>query len=141
MLFRSSWSPFLSLGVQVTVNWFQMQQAQAAVLPAHYLALSESAKSYEPGQRYAQFVRNLPREPLHLEALSSDSLRSAYCPNTPTYSKYRDIPPEASRVKCLAQGHNIILHGGESNRQPSDSYPDSLSAQPHPPCQIGRAHV
>ena len=25
------------------------------------------------------------------------------------YSKYRDIPPEASRVKCLAQGHNIIL--------------------------------
>ena len=28
-----------------------------------------------------------------------------------TYSKYRDIPPEASRVKCLAQGHNIILHG------------------------------
>ncbi|XP_067109330.1 rho GTPase-activating protein 29-like isoform X1 [Osmerus mordax] len=59
----------------VTVNWFQMQQAQAAVLPAHYQALSESAKLYEPGQRYAQFVRNLPREPLHLEALSSDSLR------------------------------------------------------------------
>ena len=27
-----------------------------------------------------------------------------------TYSKYRDIPPEASRVKCLAQGHNVNLH-------------------------------
>ena len=25
-----------------------------------------------------------------------------------TYSKYRDITPEASRVKCLAQGHNVI---------------------------------
>ena len=26
-----------------------------------------------------------------------------------TYSTYRDIPPEASRVKCFAQGHNIFL--------------------------------
>ena len=33
---------------------------------------------------------------------------------------YRDIPPEASKVKCLFQGHNVILHGQESNRQPSD---------------------
>ena len=37
-----------------------------------------------------------------------------------TYSKYRDIPPEASRVKCLAQGHSVILHEGESIQQPSD---------------------
>ena len=28
--------------------------------------------------------------------------------------------PEASRVKCLAQGHNVIIHSWESNRQPSD---------------------
>ena len=25
------------------------------------------------------------------------------------YSKYRDIPPKASRVKCLDQGHNVIF--------------------------------
>ena len=37
-----------------------------------------------------------------------------------TYSKYRDIHPKASRVKCLAQKHNIILHGRESIRQSSD---------------------
>ena len=37
-----------------------------------------------------------------------------------TYSKYRDILPEARRVKCLAQGHNVICHGPESNQQPSD---------------------
>ena len=90
-------SPFLSLGVQVTVNWFQMQQAQAAVLPAHYLALSESAKSYEPGQRYAQFVRNLPREPLHLEALSSDSLRSAYC-HSPHFLPHLTSKSEGPRM-------------------------------------------
>ena len=29
-----------------------------------------------------------------------------------TYRKYRDILPEASRVKCLAQGHNVIWHAG-----------------------------
>ena len=33
-----------------------------------------------------------------------------------SYSKYRDILPEASRVKCLAQGHNI-WHGRESDRK------------------------
>ena len=26
----------------------------------------------------------------------------------------------SSRVKCLAQGHNVSWHGGESIRQPSD---------------------
>ena len=29
--------------------------------------------------------------------------------------QYRDIPPKASRVKYLAQGHNVILRGRESN--------------------------
>ena len=37
-----------------------------------------------------------------------------------TYSKYRDILPEASRVKCPAQGYNVILHSRESNQQLSD---------------------
>ena len=34
--------------------------------------------------------------------------------------QYRDILPEARRVKCLAQRHNVILHAHESNQQPSD---------------------
>ena len=32
-----------------------------------------------------------------------------------TYSNYRDNPPEVSRVKCLAQGHNVIF-GSAGNR-------------------------
>ena len=47
-----------------------------------------------------------------------------------TYSKYRDILPEASRVKCLAQGHNVIWRSRELIRQPSDYQPDSLTTQP-----------
>ncbi|XP_035526947.1 rho GTPase-activating protein 29-like isoform X1 [Morone saxatilis] len=59
----------------VTVNWFQMQQAQTVSLPAHYQALSESAKLYEPGECYAEFVRNLPKN-LPKERLNSDSISS-----------------------------------------------------------------
>uniref|UniRef100_A0A8C3B3N3 Rho GTPase-activating protein 29 n=1 Tax=Cyclopterus lumpus TaxID=8103 RepID=A0A8C3B3N3_CYCLU len=45
----------------VTVNWFQMQQVQSVSLPTHYQTLSESTKLYEPGECYAEFVRNLPK--------------------------------------------------------------------------------
>ncbi|XP_035489656.2 rho GTPase-activating protein 29 isoform X2 [Scophthalmus maximus] len=66
----------------VTVNWFQMQQAQTVSLPAHYQALSESAKLYEPGECYAEFVRNLPRhlpkERLHSDSISSDNTRFVF---------------------------------------------------------------
>lgn len=50
-----------------------MQQAQAVSLPAHYQALSDNAKLYEPGECYADFVRNLPKH-LHKEHLHSDSI-------------------------------------------------------------------
>ncbi|XP_031720822.1 rho GTPase-activating protein 29-like isoform X1 [Anarrhichthys ocellatus] len=63
----------------VTVNWFQMQQAQTVSLPPHYQGLSESAKLYEPGECYAEFVRNLPKnlpkERVHLDSTSSDNTR------------------------------------------------------------------
>ncbi|KAF3857991.1 hypothetical protein F7725_011192 [Dissostichus mawsoni] len=66
----------------VTVNWFQMQQAQTVSLPAHYQALSESSKLYEPGECYAEFVRNLPKnlpkERLHLDSTSSDNARFVF---------------------------------------------------------------
>ncbi|KAM9718462.1 rho GTPase-activating protein 29-like isoform 1-T1 [Menidia menidia] len=61
----------------VTVNWFQMQQTQAMSLPTHYQALSDSAKLYEPGECYAEFVRNLPKnlpkEHLRIDSLSDNS--------------------------------------------------------------------
>uniref|UniRef100_A0A8C6P9U2 Rho GTPase-activating protein 29 n=1 Tax=Nothobranchius furzeri TaxID=105023 RepID=A0A8C6P9U2_NOTFU len=56
----------------VTVNWFQMQQAQTLALPDHFQALSESTKLYEPGGCYAKFVQNLPRN-LPVEHLRSHS--------------------------------------------------------------------
>uniref|UniRef100_A0A3B4FCL8 Rho GTPase-activating protein 29 n=1 Tax=Pundamilia nyererei TaxID=303518 RepID=A0A3B4FCL8_9CICH len=62
----------------VTVNWFQMQQTQTVSLPAHYQALSENAKLYEPGECYAEFVRNLsknlPKEHLHSDSISSENI-------------------------------------------------------------------
>ncbi|XP_056598503.1 rho GTPase-activating protein 29 isoform X2 [Triplophysa dalaica] len=56
----------------VTVNWFQMQQAQTVPLPVNYQALCEQAKKYEPGQRYSEFVCSLPKERVWLESLSQD---------------------------------------------------------------------
>lgn len=56
-----------------------MQQAQTVSLPAHYQALSESAKLYEPGECYAEFIRNLPKnlpkERVHSDSISSDNTR------------------------------------------------------------------
>lgn len=61
------------------MNWFQMQQPQMVSLPAHYQELSDGAKSYEPGECYAEFVRNLPKnlpkERLHSDSVSSDNTR------------------------------------------------------------------
>ncbi|XP_077480848.1 rho GTPase-activating protein 29-like isoform X1 [Stigmatopora argus] len=46
----------------VTVNWFQLQQAQVVSLPVNHQSLCETAKLYEPGNRYVEFVRSLPQE-------------------------------------------------------------------------------
>ncbi|KAJ8409562.1 hypothetical protein AAFF_G00229630 [Aldrovandia affinis] len=56
----------------VTVNWFQLQQAQVVSLPLNYQALCESAKLYEPGQGYSDFVRTLPKDTSPVEPLSFD---------------------------------------------------------------------
>ncbi|TRY53657.1 hypothetical protein DNTS_008658 [Danionella cerebrum] len=61
----------------VTVNWFQMQQTQTAPLSVNHQALSEQAKKYEPGQRYSEFVRSLPKERVWLESLSHDITASS----------------------------------------------------------------
>ncbi|XP_041817556.1 rho GTPase-activating protein 29 isoform X3 [Chelmon rostratus] len=57
----------------VTVNWFQLQQAQVVSLPVNHQSLCENAKLYEPGQRYIDFVRNLPTDGPRLESHSFDS--------------------------------------------------------------------
>lgn len=57
---------------QVTVNWFQMQQAQVVSLPVNYQSLCESAKLYEPGQRYTEFVRSLPTDRSRGESFTYD---------------------------------------------------------------------
>ena len=44
-----------------------------------------------------------------------------------TNSMYRDIPPEASRMKCLARGHYVILHG---RNRTDNLLIGSLTAQP-----------
>lgn len=59
--------------LQVTVNWFQLQQAQVVSLPVNHQSLCENAKLYEPGQRYIEFVRNLPTDAPRLESHSFDS--------------------------------------------------------------------
>uniref|UniRef100_A0A8C9Y2G6 Rho GTPase-activating protein 29 n=1 Tax=Sander lucioperca TaxID=283035 RepID=A0A8C9Y2G6_SANLU len=55
----------------VTVNWFQLQQAQVVSLPVNYQSLCENAKLYEPGQRYIDFVRSLPTDGPRLESHSN----------------------------------------------------------------------
>ncbi|XP_028288514.1 rho GTPase-activating protein 29 isoform X2 [Parambassis ranga] len=57
----------------VTVNWFQLQQAQVVSLPVNHQILCENAKLYEPGQRYIDFVRSLPADGPRLESHSFDS--------------------------------------------------------------------
>uniref|UniRef100_A0A3P9NWK9 Rho GTPase-activating protein 29 n=1 Tax=Poecilia reticulata TaxID=8081 RepID=A0A3P9NWK9_POERE len=57
----------------VTVNWFQLQQAQVVSLPVNHQSLCENAKQYEPGQRYIEFARSLPTNGPRLESHSLDS--------------------------------------------------------------------
>ncbi|XP_074544762.1 rho GTPase-activating protein 29-like isoform X2 [Halichoeres trimaculatus] len=89
----------------VTVNWFQMQQAQTVSLPAHHQALSESAKLYEPGECYAEFVRNLaknlPKERLHSDSISSDNTRFLFNKRSvgSTHSSHGNLS-QASITSC-----------------------------------------
>ncbi|XP_074549796.1 rho GTPase-activating protein 29 isoform X1 [Halichoeres trimaculatus] len=56
----------------VTVNWFQLQQAQVVSLPVNHQTLCENSKQYEPGQRYIDYVRSLPTDAPRLEPHSFD---------------------------------------------------------------------
>ncbi|XP_065410328.1 rho GTPase-activating protein 29 isoform X4 [Chrysemys picta bellii] len=51
-----------------TVNLFQMQHAQVVSLPVNCQTLCENAKLYDPGQRYLEFVKSLPKEDIPIES-------------------------------------------------------------------------
>uniref|UniRef100_A0A3Q2WTJ5 Rho GTPase-activating protein 29 n=1 Tax=Haplochromis burtoni TaxID=8153 RepID=A0A3Q2WTJ5_HAPBU len=88
----------------VTVNWFQMQQTQTVSLPAHYQALSENAKLYEPGECYAEFVRNLsknlPKEHLHSDSISSENTRFGSKRSVGSYHSSHGNLSQASTTSC-----------------------------------------
>ncbi|XP_051538231.1 rho GTPase-activating protein 29-like isoform X1 [Myxocyprinus asiaticus] len=56
----------------VTVNWFQMQQAQVVSLPVNFQTLCENSKLYEPGLCYTEFVKSLPSDQTRGESFSFD---------------------------------------------------------------------
>ncbi|XP_054620924.1 rho GTPase-activating protein 29 isoform X2 [Dunckerocampus dactyliophorus] len=64
----------------VTVNWFQLQQAQVVSLPVNHQGLCENAKRYEPGQRYIQFVQRLSADGPRLESYLLDFSSSGGMP-------------------------------------------------------------
>ncbi|NXE37308.1 RHG29 protein, partial [Ptilorrhoa leucosticta] len=51
-----------------TVNLFQLQHAQVVSLPVNCQSLCESAKLYDPGQQYSEFVRSLPKDGVPVES-------------------------------------------------------------------------
>ncbi|XP_057713129.1 rho GTPase-activating protein 29-like isoform X1 [Corythoichthys intestinalis] len=89
----------------VTVNWFQMQHTQMALLPAHHQAMSDSVKLYEPGECYSEFVRrlprNLPRERVHSDSISSDGTRFVFAKRSvgSSHSSHGNLS-QASLTSC-----------------------------------------
>ncbi|NXI39488.1 RHG29 protein, partial [Galbula dea] len=59
-----------------TVNLFQLQHAQVVSLPVNCQSLCESAKLYDPGQQYLEFVKSLPKEYVPIESGSFEAQSS-----------------------------------------------------------------
>ncbi|XP_075281068.1 rho GTPase-activating protein 29 isoform X2 [Opisthocomus hoazin] len=59
-----------------TVNLFQLQHAQVVSLPVNCQSLCESAKLYDPGQQYSEFVKSLPKEGIPIESGSFETQSS-----------------------------------------------------------------
>ncbi|XP_048352200.1 rho GTPase-activating protein 29 isoform X3 [Sphaerodactylus townsendi] len=59
-----------------TVNLFQMQHAQVVSVPVNCQSLCESAKLYDPGQKYSEFVKNLPKDDVAIESSSFETQSS-----------------------------------------------------------------
>ncbi|KFQ45613.1 Rho GTPase-activating protein 29, partial [Nestor notabilis] len=62
-----------------TVNLFQLQHAQVVSLPVNCQSLCESAKLYDPGQQYLEFVKSLPKEDYRVfNKQSSNSVHTSH---------------------------------------------------------------
>ncbi|NWI95454.1 RHG29 protein, partial [Pitta sordida] len=59
-----------------TVNLFQLQHAQVVSLPVNCQSLCESAKLYDPGQQYLEFVKSLPKDGVPVESVSFENQSS-----------------------------------------------------------------
>ncbi|XP_062834031.1 rho GTPase-activating protein 29 isoform X2 [Anolis carolinensis] len=59
-----------------TVNLFQMQHAQVVSQPVNCQSLCESAKLYDPGQKFSEFVKNLPKDDAPIESGSFETQSS-----------------------------------------------------------------
>ncbi|XP_057258736.1 rho GTPase-activating protein 29 isoform X3 [Pezoporus wallicus] len=59
-----------------TVNLFQLQHAQVVSLPVNCQSLCESAKLYDPGQQYSEYVKSLPKEGIPIERGSFETQSS-----------------------------------------------------------------
>ncbi|NWU14374.1 RHG29 protein, partial [Cephalopterus ornatus] len=55
------------------VNLFQLQHAQVVSLPVNCQSLCESAKLYDPGQQYSEFVKSLPKDGVPMESGSLET--------------------------------------------------------------------
>uniref|UniRef100_A0A8C7X3X5 Rho GTPase-activating protein 29 n=1 Tax=Oryzias sinensis TaxID=183150 RepID=A0A8C7X3X5_9TELE len=84
----------------VTVNWFQLQQAQVVSLPVNHQSLCENAKLYEPGQRYIEFVRSLPADAPRLECHSIDEPTTK---SAGVHSKKRSLSSSHSSHSIVTQ--------------------------------------
>ncbi|XP_061694283.1 rho GTPase-activating protein 29-like isoform X2 [Syngnathoides biaculeatus] len=127
----------------VTVNWFQMQHAQTASLPAHHQALSDSAKLYEPGECYSEFVRrlprHLPRERVHSDSVSSDGARFVFTKRSvgSTHSSHGNLSQASLTSGDVLSGDEVDspLHrrpGMATRRSDSSNDIPGLRGQ-HPP--------
>ncbi|KAK0134742.1 Rho GTPase-activating protein 29 [Merluccius polli] len=87
----------------VTVNWFQLQQAQVVSLPVNHQSLCERAKLYEPGQRYVQYISSLPAAP-DTAAFHEHNEGSVFSkrPLTGSHSSHCNFSPASVTSDCLS---------------------------------------
>ncbi|GLD55048.1 rho GTPase-activating protein 29-like isoform X1 [Lates japonicus] len=103
----------------VTVNWFQLQQAQVVSLPVNYQSLCENAKLYEPGQRYIDFVRGLPTDGPRLDDSRLHSFDSTVTQTTGMPFNKRSLSGCHSSHSNLSQGSMTSdLLGGDDMDSP-----------------------
>uniref|UniRef100_A0A3B3CNC5 Rho GTPase-activating protein 29 n=1 Tax=Oryzias melastigma TaxID=30732 RepID=A0A3B3CNC5_ORYME len=114
----------------VTVNWLQMQQTHTVVGPPHYQALNENAKLYEPGECYAEFVRNLPRNlpKEHLHSVSFEASRFGFNRRflSSSHSSQGNLSQTSSTLCDEGDAHHL-QHGkiGEERSSSSTDLPAS----------------